>query len=594
LDVKTTPIEGIEAQRVLIQHLEESKFGWDIVVGDAFVRGMRDIGYKNTAYALCELIDNSIQASAKHIDLVFGFDNSSKPNKLAIVDDGHGMEPKMVRAALVWGAGTRANNRDGFGKYGYGLPSASVSQARRVTVYSKTAEGAWHSAHLDVDEISEGKWSAGHRIEMPHEKAEQPPKFVFDELKKLGRDLLSNGTVVVWENIDRVDLRQRDALRAKLLTDLGVIYRNYLVATPITVDGTDVEPCDPLFLTPGFRYYDIDDDRAIEMAPAVVEIKDRDSDRIVGKMRVRYSRLPATFFRTPDAKRTNKPGKKQINERLAVADANNGIIFLRNGRQIDVVRPPRGMNFQINATTDRYWGIEVDFDASLDDYFAITTSKQQVKPDDRIWDMLKDKAGVLTSVANMRSDYEKDAKQIALAAEADKKRASIEAIEDAKKFRTSKPPQETPERRKEAEGNLRREVEKRAKNSGVNPEVIEKELVAKQEGNEFAVETEDLPGAPFFRTEQRGGQKVLLLNVAHRFYMDLYMGAGTSPRLRAGLEVLLWTLGIAEVEADPDSDRRRFYERERGSVWSPYLADALTSLGRIEIVAEAEVSDEAA
>ena len=594
METTTSPIDGIAAQRALIEHLETSQFGWDIVVGDAFVRGMRDIGYKSTAYALCELIDNSIQASAKHVDLMFGFDGGTKPTKLAIVDDGHGMEPKMVRAALVWGAGTRADNRAGFGKYGYGLPSASVSQARRVTVYSKTADSEWHSAYLDVDEISAGEWSAGNRIEMPHVNAEQPPAFVFAELKKLGRPELSNGTVVIWDHIDRVDLKLREQLRGRLLTDLGVIYRNYLVATPMSVDGAKVEPCDPLFLTPGFRYYDVDDDRAIESPSATVEVRDKDTQEIVGKMRVRYARFPATFFRTPDAKFNNKPSKKQLNERLAIADANNGIVFLRNGRQIDVVRPPRDMRFSINATTDRFWGIEVDFDASLDDYFSITTSKQQVRPHDRIWDMLRDKAGLLTSVGAMRTEYDKDAKQIALVAEVEKKRASVEAIEDAAKFRVTKTPQETPARKKEAEDNLKKEAEKRAKKSGVGVEVIERDLIANQQGNPFEVETEDLPGAPFFRCEQRGGQKVLLLNVGHRFYTDLYMGSGTSPRLRAGLEVLLWTLGIAEVEADPESDRRNFYERERGSVWSPYLADALMSLGKIEIVAEPEAPSEAA
>jgi hypothetical protein len=35
---------------------------------------MRDIGYKSTAFALAELIDNSIQATATQIDIVFGFD----------------------------------------------------------------------------------------------------------------------------------------------------------------------------------------------------------------------------------------------------------------------------------------------------------------------------------------------------------------------------------------------------------------------------------------------------------------------------------------------------------------------------------------
>ena len=32
----------------------------------------------------------------------------------------------------------------------------------------------------------------------------------------------------------------------------------------------------------------------------------------------------------------------------------------------------------INATTDRFWAVEVDFDAALDELFSITTSKQQV------------------------------------------------------------------------------------------------------------------------------------------------------------------------------------------------------------------------
>ena len=47
-----------------------------------------------------------------------------------------------------------------------------------------------------------------------------------------------------------------------------MIYRNYLLATPLTVDGVDVQPCDPLFLTEGFRHYDLDEDHAIELPPA--------------------------------------------------------------------------------------------------------------------------------------------------------------------------------------------------------------------------------------------------------------------------------------------------------------------------------------
>jgi hypothetical protein len=585
-------LEGLAAQRRLIEKLEREHFGWDIIVGDAFVRGMRDIGYKSTSYAVAELMDNAIQASAKRIDLIFGFDDSTKPSKLAIVDDGYGMEPQMVRAALVWGAGTRAGNRTGFGKYGYGLPSASVSQCHRVTVYSKTADGGWHSAYLDIDEIGRGEWSGGHRIEMPPERAAELPRFVVDALKKYGRWPLVSGTVVLWENLDRIDFKQRDKLRSKLVTDLGVIYRNYLLDTPMTVDGVDVEPCDPLFLTEGFRYYDLDEDRAVGLPSAPVEIKDKQTGDVVGRMRVRFARMPATFFRRPEYKHTNKPGRVGTNARLEVADANNGIIFLRDGRQIDVVRPPRALA-SINVTTDRFWAVEVDFDPALDDLFSITTSKQQIRPDDSVWDMLKDKAKLFANIGEMRGEYKKEAARIASAAE-DGKPASVEAIEEAAKFRVTKPPKETPARLREAEENLKQEARRRSAKSGVDVATVERELVAEAEGKQHVVEAEDMPGAPFFRCVQRGGQRVLLLNVAHPFYSDVYAGNGSSPRLRAGLEVLLWTLGEAEVDADPDTDRRRFYERERASVWTPYLSDSLTSLRTIEVVSGSGEEDSAA
>jgi hypothetical protein len=577
--------EGVKTARRYIEQLEANQFGWDILVGDAFVRGMRDIGYKSTSFALAELIDNSLQADPSRIDILFGFDNGKKPTKIAIVDDGHGMDPKMVRASLVWGAGTRADNLVGFGKYGYGLPSASVSQCHRVTVYSKTADGQWHSAYLDIDEIKDGNanWIKENRIEMPSEVASEPPQFVLDHFKEHGGG--NHGTVVVWENLDRVDPKTRDHLRAELLTQLGVIYRRFLVNTPMMVDGESVEPCDPLFLTEGFRYYDLDSDRAIEYPGAVVEVSDKETGKPVGKMRIRYSRLPATFFRKPEAKHTNKPGRGKTNERLEIADANTGIIFMRNGRQIDAIRPPRSFR-SVNATTDRFWAVEVDFDASLDDLFSITTSKQQVSPDTRIWDILKDKGGMFAAIGTMFSDYLKDAKEIAVKSEADKEaqRASVAAIEGAKKFKTTPAPKDTPERRKEAQDNLKGEAKRRAGKAGIDTSVVERELVAQQEGIDHSVESEDLPGAPFFRCEQRGAMRVLNINRAHPFFEQLYMAPSSTPRSRAALEVLLWALGEAEVDADPNSERRQFYERERGSAWSPYLADALKMLSTMSIV----------
>lgn len=587
---------GLQEQRDYIAWLEEERFGWDILVGDAFVRGMRDIGYKSTSFALAELIDNAIQATATKIDVVFGFDEGAKPTTIAVIDNGHGMEPKMTRACLVWGAGTRADNRAGFGKYGYGLPSASVSQCHRVVVYSKTPGGSWHSTYLDIDEIRDGKWAKENRIEIPEQTAAEPPHFVRAYLDEHRRwDDFAHGTVVVWEGLDRIDFKTRDALRNSLVTDIGVIFRNFLADTPITVDGVAVEPCDPLFLTPGFRYYDLDEDRAIALEPAVVEVTDKATGDVVGKMRVRFSRLPATFFRVPEKKLNHKAGRGGTNRRLEVADANNGIIFLRAGRQIDVVRPPRNRLGTI-STTDRFWAVEVDFEPTLDELFAITTSKQQVKPAERVWDMLSDKAGLFTAIGQMRTDYKKEADVIKAKADEmpEGRRASLEAIDEAEKFRTTKPPRDTPERRREAEENLRQDALRRAKKAGLDPDEVERDLVAQREGEDRRIDTEDIPGGPFYRCVQEGGQRALYLNVAHPFYDELYAAPSSTPHLRAGLEILLWTLGEAEVDAEPGSDRRMFYERDRANIWSPYLADALKVLATMEVVQDIQTDSDAA
>jgi hypothetical protein len=200
--------------------------------------------------------------------------------------------------------------------------------------------------------------------------------------------------------------------------------------------------------------------------------------------------------------------------------------------------------------------------------------------------MLKDKGGMFAAISAMRNDYKKEAAVVQEKSEVDKaaKRASVEAIETGAKFRTTKTPKDTPERRHEAQGNLREEAERRAGKAGIDPTVVERELIAQQADNPHVVESEDLPGAPFFRCLQRGGQRVLSINRGHPFYEQLYMAPSSTPRTRAALEVLLWALGEAEVDAEPDTDRRRFYERERASAWSPYLSDALTALSTMSIV----------
>ncbi len=131
-------------------------------MGVAFVRGIRDIGYKSTGTAFDELIDNGKQAGATDVHVIFGFEggkSDKKPSEVAIIDNGHGMEPDMIRAAVTWGGTHRENDRAGFGRYGYGLPSSCVSTGRRYTVYSRQTKADWHAVTMGLDAISAGEYT---------------------------------------------------------------------------------------------------------------------------------------------------------------------------------------------------------------------------------------------------------------------------------------------------------------------------------------------------------------------------------------------------------------------------------------------------
>lgn len=564
----------LRAQRQYVERMVQEGFDFSLAVAGAFVRGMRDIGYKSTATALDELIDNSLQAGAENVRVAFGSQGSSdaKPTSLAVLDDGHGMEPTMIRLAAVWGGTHRENDRTGFGRYGYGLPSACASQGRRFSIYSRVEGGAFHRVTLDVDEIGQGNYSVDGRVVVPEPVPDELPRWISLWAKgQFGKNGESLRTAVVIEKLDRLSWKTETALTRNLVQHIGVTYRNFLRQCHIKVGDSDVQPVDPLFLMPEGRFYDLDDVRAEALDPLVIDIKEAGSGQPVGTVKVRFAYFPPSF--TKGRVKGGEPGEKG-NPRLTVMKEHNGIIVLRNGRQIDVLTRAFDQAFQNN---DRYWAVEVDFPASLDDEFSINTSKQRVALSERVETYLEDH-GVLRAIQEMRKRYDVERKRDANEAESnkDQKRASEQAMETAVKVQPPSPT--SPERERRAGEEFVKEVNRRAEESGVDPESIEQQLLAETQGRPFKVELEHVPGGPFYRAIQRGGQTVLFLNTAHRFYIDVYAGPDTTPRLRYAMDVLLFVLGACEL--DTTGDRMLFYEAER-SEWSRRLSVTLGALSQI-------------
>lgn len=579
--------QDLLAQRAFLKKLENENFDFGLTVAAAFVRGMRDVGYKDSGRALDELIDNSIQGEATKVLVTFGFSKGSdaKPTSIAVVDNGHGMDPKMVRLSAIWGGTHRENDRHGFGRYGYGLPSACVSQGQRFTVYSKTQGSVIHSVTLDLDDISDGRLTKNNRIVVPEATPTTLPAWLAQEIvERFGAGGFEHGTVVLIEKLDKLKPKTKAALSTHLLQGIGVTYRNFLRGTTMWVGDKKVDPIDPLFITPGYRFYEIDGDpdKAEPLEPLSFPVTEPETRREQGNIRVRFSSMPPTFGRkdkSRDAQGQNR------NARFKVLDEHNGLIVMREGRQIDVIT--RGGWLTVN-NDDRYWGVEVDIPATLDEEMSITTSKQRAILSDRIWDLLE-QHGVKASIASLRKRYDEEKKTASTAQETDSagERHSEQAMAASEKFEPQRAP-ETPERRRRSQEGFEREVERRTAASGVPAEQVKALLEKETAERPYRVKTESLPGAPFFRMDQIGGQQVLYINTAHRFYGDVYAGPDSSPRMRSSLDIVLFAIGAGELNAD--GDLLTFYETERGR-WSSRLHTALSQFANIDAPTEDRAED---
>lgn len=570
---------NLVAQHDYVEVQKQRGFKFGLTVGDAFVRGIRDLGYKDNGNALAELIDNAAQAGASRVDILFGYEKTNsdkKPTELAILDNGHGMEPDMIRLSVMWGGTHREGDRSGMGRYGYGLPCSSVSIGKRFTVYSKPEGGNLHSVTIDLDAISRGDYNdAEGEIIVPVPAPAKLPKFVAAAIEQAYPDGWKSGTIVVIEQLDRLDWATANGLRENLLRDFGVTYHKLRNNVNIHVDGVYVEPIDPLFLTPGFRFYDLegDSDRAGGLDPLIIAVKDPRTRETVGQIVVRFSYMPPSFGSID--KRKDATGKN-ANPRFQVMKEYHGVLFSRMGRLIDVDAKTPWTTFINN---DRYIKVEVEFPAALDEDFGITTSKQQVTVSERIWDILKQN-GVPKAIEQLRKKV-KELKQVRKeeleAAEHGETRPSEDAMANATENMRGPSVETKAKQEQQGADRLRQNAETRAKQTGRTPEEEQGELALELVGRKFKVELETLPGGNFFRCDFLGTTKMLYLNRAHRFYSDVYDGPNSSAEVRAALEVLLLAIGDSILDA-PD-ETARIYKVEMPS-WSLKLDLALEQLAQ--------------
>lgn len=153
------------------------------------IESMRDIGY-SLETALADIVDNSITAGSTCIKLFASTDQASP--QIAILDDGQGMDFEEILAAMRLGSRSPLEERGqaDLGRFGLGLKTASFSQCRRLTLVSRK-NGCTCAAIWDFERVAEtDEWL----VEIPDTPEAIP------WANRLGEC----GTLVLWENLDRV------------------------------------------------------------------------------------------------------------------------------------------------------------------------------------------------------------------------------------------------------------------------------------------------------------------------------------------------------------------------------------------------------
>lgn len=264
---------------------------------DILMNSMRSIGYSFSA-AVADIIDNSISANARNIDLIVSPEQTNI--YLAFLDDGNGMAQDELKEAMKYGSQTQITRAStDLGRFGLGLKSASLSQCTKLTVVSKK-NGLLSAFVWDLELVKETKkWTI---LELSQDEISKLPC-----IERLGSQ--EKGTLVIWTDFDIIR-ETNNGLEYEGLTDciyeacdfIGLIFHRFILngTVNIRINGTEIEPIDP-FLESNKKTevgksndITIDDDNGVQqhitvttyLLPYLKDLSDSDKKKLGGVSKI--------------------------------------------------------------------------------------------------------------------------------------------------------------------------------------------------------------------------------------------------------------------------------------------------------------------
>lgn len=477
-----------------------------LVESGAALQSMRNSDFD--AYsAYGEVIDNSIQAEAKNIKIIFDYDHADRNreplNCVAFADDGNGMGSEILHRCLQLGYSSRFNDRSGIGRFGVGATLAAINQCQRVELYSKQKGGLWLFTYVDLEEITAKKM-----VGIPDPIQKDPPAKFADIVSK------ENGTLVIWSKYDRQHDDATDIMEEFRVWS-GRTYRKFIwKGLNLSINGEAVNAIDPLYVTKEKTAFP-EDPIAYEYDTMEIDwpipVEDRQPGKpTTSKIKVRMSLLPKEFRTVAGQGDSAEAKKRSIN-------LNEGISIIRNDREVFYGHIPYWPKAAFEDI-DRWWGCEISFDAILDRDFTVKNIKRGAVPVKELKQSIAERIAPTrkTAVETVRQDWKKET--------SDKNNTPSALItttqhEGAEKVAKAAPtPVNQIDKGKDTDEETRKFVDNWLKDAD---EKTKAAWETKFKSQPFTIIQDAWKGSDFFEAAHLGGKSVLKYNTQHAFFSEI-------------------------------------------------------------------------
>lgn len=590
--------------RVVLSRIIKDGANVPLFLGQTLINSLRDVGYNHTTSAVCEHVDNAVEAGASEIRIYFSENGpkNSRTFNVMVLDNGKGMAPNVLKVACSFGGSLRFGNRHGIGRYGMGMKDAALSMSPVLEVYSWQAPGAYYNLTLDVAAIGQDKGNVVYlpdpqlidtlpaEVSMALTSPMVYPKGDMQHLLcrdagELDEKLGSSGSIVFMPDCDRLTYRKVSTLVDHAVREMSRVYRRQLDrGLKLYVNNRLVEAFDPMYQMKTARHNRIPELEGREKSSRLV-IRREIPISVAEDSKTTYDVVARLYF-LPIREWSQLPRKVLKND-LKVFDS--GISFVRREREVDF-KHIQGMAGKGQHHRDHWWRLEVDFPAELDEAFGVAMNKQGVRPKGYVQE------DIARAIADDLSVVRKTIEQFWSESASQDAKAPLNEAEqranEAESLQATLLPQPTPANDHEQrmlDDNLRT-LAVGLKRDGESDE----EAFQRLKNSRFTTTFKHDEDAAFYRVDFKLGKVILTINTAHAFFNKLYKPlsafakmtveanvvdgdaqidatlAEEASQVLTNLQLMLLSLGRTQSEmivVDPTGERQKLFDNLRRQ-WS--------------------------